>query len=751
MHVRAPISGLVLILAVLFPAVAGAAEVPLAPVTEGATAFAQYPDSGASDGNDYLFIWSDWRAGNTRRAARVTRDGVVLDRPAIPLPWIWDRNSVVWTGNSYLIVWGSSYPSQVMGLRLDRDGKIIDHPRVLKEGAYPTSVVSNGEHIVVAYRGYSDTAQEFPRGVMFLDADAHAVADFKLEQSATSAGMTSVAWNGTHFAAVWIDSVYEDPRYTMKGIRFHEAGTLDAEPRVLFEGTSTHFVATPSIASDGDTFITVTSDDGSRAFARRVSADLTAVGAPQLLPHLEYELLPQLNYSSPMIWTGSNYVLVGHDAAGITAVRLDREGRTVAADVIESIAGAANVNLNPVMTTNGRDLLVAWAGRSEIISPDAETDIFGTLVAASTLGRRNRTLLSISPQPQGRPLVASGGTNLLAVWNEGAGIYARRMTPDGTSIDATPVRLAVSGTPSAVVFDGRDYIVVWEKQTATRSVQDLVTVRVARDGPLRADGGVRMPNARPRAAASNGTVTLLVWDSGEKLVASRLGADATLLDSEPLVIEELGTGSVAVAASDKDFLVVWEAYGDLPYIITPPMSSVKVRGARVSPELVKRDAAGFDIAAAGYFEENPAVVWNGEKWLVVWASEHLPTAIRGRHVTPEGDVEGDAAGTVIVEHGRLPRLAWDGTRYFLAWQITHTFDPQRGPETSRMGWLPRLGSPLLYDRGLVSGYADVNVVALGPNKVGAAYARVVTEPAFGDVSRAYVNFVTLATKRRATR
>src|SRR5688572_12585708 len=95
-------TGLHLVLLLLVATVATAAEVPIAPLAEGAAIRSPYVEAGASDGNDYLFVWVDERTGAPgRRATRVTRDGEVLDREGIPLLFVGARNSVVWTGSSY--------------------------------------------------------------------------------------------------------------------------------------------------------------------------------------------------------------------------------------------------------------------------------------------------------------------------------------------------------------------------------------------------------------------------------------------------------------------------------------------------------------------------------------------------------------------------------------------------------------------------------------------------------------------------
>src|SRR5688572_13346043 len=56
----------------------------------------------ATDWQDYLAVWRDWRGG---RAARFTQAGTIIDPGGFPLPLI--PSAVIWTGTHYLIAGGS--------------------------------------------------------------------------------------------------------------------------------------------------------------------------------------------------------------------------------------------------------------------------------------------------------------------------------------------------------------------------------------------------------------------------------------------------------------------------------------------------------------------------------------------------------------------------------------------------------------------------------------------------------------------
>jgi len=93
----------------------------------------RYP-SVASDGTDYLVVWSDNRLGSDQDiyGARVTGSGAVLDTSGIPISTIANDQtnpSVAFDGTNYLVVWQDSrfVPySDIYGARVDTSGVVLD-------------------------------------------------------------------------------------------------------------------------------------------------------------------------------------------------------------------------------------------------------------------------------------------------------------------------------------------------------------------------------------------------------------------------------------------------------------------------------------------------------------------------------------------------------------------------------------------------------------------------------------------------
>ena len=357
------------------------------------------------------------------------------------------------------------------------------------------------------------------------------------------------------------------------------------------------------------------------------------------------------------------------------------------------------------------------------------SDVFGSLVSMSTLRSRARTILSIAPVVQQRPLVASGGTNLLVAWEEGTAIQARRLATDGSIIDDAALRIAEQGTLKALVFNGSDYLAMWETPS-----HQLTITRIPRDGALRTDGGGTLPRADFRGAASDGVVTLVLLGTDTQLQVTRILGDGSPADTLSLPVG--GVGQADVAARDGEFLVVWEGYVAPEVFATPSGLERRILGARLSSSLALLGTP-FRISTQQSEQYAPMAAWNGREWLVLWRSGGAASETRGRRVSSDGIPQGDGEGTVIVRNV-LPSVTWDGSRYVLAWWGLDA------PTTVHVGFLDDLGMPFTSQSTLErqpSDFSPMLLTPIRPGLVAAAYARVVADPNFREATRVFVNLL----------
>ncbi|HEX6096346.1 MAG TPA: hypothetical protein VF432_08485 [Thermoanaerobaculia bacterium] len=698
----------------------------------------QFGARAVSNGEDYLVVWTDPRAyPSATYATRVTAEGEVLDRTGIRLGnHTMFGEAMVWSGSAYVIAWSDARDFWLM--RVDRDGAIIDGPRIVMTGAQPSSAVFDGTHVVIAYSRAAGINRE-PRA-LFLTPDAEVVKDIQLAP-ADDIGSPQLAWNGSHFAAVWLAISGLERVLSVDAVRFTIDGTAGPVTRLLHDAMQIR----PQIASDGRDFLLLMYDDHSfRHFTRHVSADLATVGEAVVLPE-------GLRDSANVLWIGDRYVVTGENGPTINAVRLDRAGQLLDAPpkTIHALPYSGNAG-GSSSATNGRDLFVTWSearySPGTVFEP---FDVYGATASGSTLEKTAASLLSVATVRQVRPLVASSGSNFLTVWQEDTGVYARRNALDGRPIDASPVRLTERADDVAVAFDGAGYVVAWTASTPPAYQYELTTRRIAVNGALEASGGTRIPSPSPTplALASDGETTLLTWASTAGVKVARLTPNATLRDPVPLTLTaEKTVHALSIAPGDAgEFLVAWN---DSRFTEHGGNTPLNVFAARVTSGLTNLDANGFLVASTPATEGYPSIAWNGSEWLVVW--QRGANEVRGRRIARNGmALDADADGVLVAANAKQPVLAWSGG-YTLVWNATA---PLPGPALLQAARFSRLGSSL-------TGLTTLGEVeALGPRSASLAnvhgrtviaYARIAREPEFGGVMRAFLTELE-APRRRAAR
>src|SRR5262249_44127769 len=99
-----------------------------------------------------------------------------------------------------------------------------------------------------------------------------------------------------------------------------------------------------------------------------------------------------------------------------------------------------------------------------------------------------------------------------------------------------------------------------------------------------------------------GTNYVVTWeDASGNILATRVGADGTVLDPQGIKISNVAdaSGVPTVAFNGTDYVVAWQRNGH------------DIHGTRVSPEGTVLDPAGFAIAATNSSEGSPALAIGG--------------------------------------------------------------------------------------------------------------------------------------------
>jgi hypothetical protein len=355
--------------------------------------------------------------------------------------------------------------------------------------------------------------------------------------------------------------------------------------------------------------------------------------------------------SSAVVAAGSEFLIVTSSTGGgggITAYRLSNDGSVVSSTAI--VSGTVSSSVRAV--SRGSDVFAVWArnGQIETVLLRGGSVIHPPAIATS------------APVPSPLAVVTTDGYAVL--WNELDHFEMVRFTPSGDRVD--PVAL---GMGLGRVLDGA-------------AVGNLVEVIFSRDvlplaaGWFRSDDAVPRPttasiaNLRSRqtgpAVASDGQQFLASWidETGieRAAMAAHFARHSPPLDGTGIPLGLIETAAqfppmrTAVAFGGGRYLVVWPDGKQLNGTFVPQV------GGPPEPPFVIRNK---DV-------RDPAVVWSGSEFFVVWSEGRL----FGARVSAAGVVaDAQKISPDLPQHPNgmadsSPDVAWNGTEYLATWLVT---------------------------------------------------------------------------------
>jgi hypothetical protein len=484
-----------------------------------------------------------------------------------------------------------------------------------------------------------------------------------------------VASNGSDFLVVWHEVAFSDR--TIHGARV-TAGGIVADPAGIPISTLAGVQVYPSVASDGQDYLVVWSDDRNRNSASSYfdiyGARVTSAGVvaePAGIPistALGEQYLPAVAAGADgycVVWMDHRSGRSG--SFDMYGARLSRTGVVLDPDgILVQLADRDNSAAQaPAVAASGAGFLVVWQDQS----------IYGKLVNNNgVVPGIGATLISQSAQREESPAVSSNGSEHLVVWlqSQDRRILGARVSPVGMVLDPNGLVISTqAGDSPKVASDGHDFLVVWTGGGVTGA-------RVSSEGALLDPEGIGL-NREPgvtsstAAVASNGKSYLVVWGvsfvpDDDALPAepfhihgTRLNGSGEELDASERIFTtgDRNQSLATVASNGQDYLVVWEDGG--------------IFGTRVNNEAISTAYEPIPVSTTEGAKTDLAVASNGEDYLVAWTdSRNFGVSgldIYGARVT-HGGVVLDPDGLPIsreTSHQTQPALAANGSDYLVAW------------------------------------------------------------------------------------
>jgi hypothetical protein len=617
------------------------------------------PDVAAGTGQ-YLAVWS---RSDGVQAARVASDGTDLDSPPIQVraaPVDVPEVGVAFDGTNYLVAWAEFHAAtteDVYAARISSAGTVLDTtPIAISTG------VGSARHPDVAWDGTNFTVVWDETGTL-IDVKAARVSPagvlqgvFAVSAAANDQTDPAVAWGGTEYLVTWSD--LRSGVADVYAARVTAAGTV-LDPNGIAVSAGTGAQDFPAVDFDGTNFLATWNDTRDLldhdVYASRVAQDGTVLDPSGIAVDTR-----ALRDPAPAVtWTGTSHLVVfGSGTATawgqVQARRLSVTGSEAAASPIV-VSRGANSQISPQVASNGTDVLAAWVDRRAAPDGKVGTAVYvGRVSSAGQIldGSGIRMSKTFAAPGSGGPTavqaatlgvdVAYGATSYLVAWSEPGQLLARRVAPDGTILDATPLRIA-SGTgdfrAARVASNGSNWVISWIwKPSGSNEVRAAV---VRFDGTIakRLTVSNVVYTASTDDVGSDGTGYLVAWTSppgatGPDMMGARLSATGQLMDPVPLVLSDADAPQEYpfISSGVDPYLVVWEDQRDF----TP--NEWDAYGTRVASDGTVLDPAGIGIGVSGVPDTRPVPAWDGTNWLVAWQRTSSTNQVVAARVSPAGIV-----------------------------------------------------------------------------------------------------------------
>jgi len=359
----------------------------------------------------------------------------------------------------------------------------------------------------------------------------------------------------------------------------------------------------------------------------------------------------------------------------IYGARVSANGELLDSTGIPLLVNSLIYESSPSIINGDSTYFLVWS--EHIYSPDNKSgdDIYGSRInRTGSILDSNICISTVNFVVESwEPAVAFDDTNYFVVWESylddtTSDIRGARVNQSGLLLDTLGIDIFTDDhdqfSPS-IAFGKNNYLVVCEDWS------DINGAIVNRDGSITERFQICYDNGYqvlPRIAFGD-TIFFVVWEdwrywgtTGPDIYGARVTQDGSVLDWDFSIYEKRGWDQEPDVDFDgTNFLVVWEHWGH----------DDDIYGCRVSMTGEVLDEDGFIISNAKKDQENPAIAFDGNNYLIVWEDNRNndTSDIYAARVTPMGVVLDSTGIPICTAQGyqECPSVVFDGTNFIITW------------------------------------------------------------------------------------
>jgi len=649
----------------------------------GAAVQTQQEHSVARGGDRYLAAWTDLRgqaAGGGTNQSGGDVFGIRLNaqgQPIETMPFLiaggmglQQRPLVAWNGQAWLVVYisqdpvGGYYEDRMRAVRVSAQGEVLDAtPIVFPPTQFTPNTIGlqvagqNGQWLITRCIYHDDgygtklVGQRIGADGTLLDASPQLLLDW--------------VYGGTKLLAADGEYLVAGPDWnSASDVKARRVG-LDAQPIGASFG-----VPSLNLATNGsEYYVTWIADYVNLVGSRMTSTGtlLTPAGTPIVANFTQY-------HQATLAHDGTQWWLEWGASDQLHTVRIDAAGNVLDPDggVLLPIVIGGNINsaYNPVLVPRvGGGVELFWYDLRVALGYDA--NVFALPISPANIPGAERCV-STGTRSQRTPDFAAGPVGQVAVTfvselANDARVLVHVLDANGQPVTPDPIEVAAAPSigKSGIAWNGSVYLVTWD--------EGALGIRARR---MSADG--TFIDAAPLDVMPGFSPDVEALGEGFLIACARFATYPQFIDAWMRIIDgpsggfqnsatRIGSGYVNVGPRVHDdgsrWIVTYHSHWSHDSSASDALYNF------VSPDGSFTPAA--NLAASSGSCGTPDVAFSGQKYLFVWRNNSLANAnnyIAGRIMNADGTF---ATGnfTIAEAPGRQlrPVVGWDGTSFVVAW------------------------------------------------------------------------------------